>query len=145
MAGFELHSPAVLCVSNCLVPRTRGSHPLCEPSSRLGLEQHWNQRVAGVARFRDSRRTCCKLRRRALAIEPTDQFAANDVVVAADEDDSPLPHALKGIYMAKLRLGYLLVSTAITVVAFTATSVRAAPDARAVLAAAIPAPEPADM
>jgi L,D-transpeptidase YcbB len=85
------------------------------------------------------------LRRRALAIGPSDQFATNDVVVAVDEDDSPLPHALKGIYMAKLRLGYLLVSTALTVVAFTATSVRAAPDARAVLAAAIPAPEPADM
>ena len=47
--------------------------------------------------------------------------------------------------MAKLRLGYLLMSTALTVVLSTATTVRAAPDGRDVIAAAIPLPETADV
>jgi hypothetical protein len=47
--------------------------------------------------------------------------------------------------MAKLRLGYLLMSTALTVVLSTATTIRAAPDGRDVIAAAIPLPETADV
>ncbi|HSR76109.1 MAG TPA: L,D-transpeptidase family protein, partial [Xanthobacteraceae bacterium] len=47
--------------------------------------------------------------------------------------------------MAKLRLDYLLISTAITVALSTVSAVRAAPDAFDVIAAAIPLPETADV
>jgi len=47
--------------------------------------------------------------------------------------------------MAKLRLDYLLISTAITVALSTVSAVRAAPNAFDVIAAAIPLPETADV